>query len=244
MTGVRGLIVAVQFLTRLPTPQLKDYTDDDFGRAAVWFPFVGLIVGAAVAAPVVALDDTPLLAGLVGTVVWVWITGALHVDGLADVADAFGASHRDPARFAEVLKDPHVGTFGVVAVVLQVAAKLVLISELVVRDHGWALVLVPALSRWANLALTRLVPPLHAGLGERFGVRIGWLALGGWGLVLAAASAYVAPALLAVVPITLLAAVYWRKRLGGISGDGHGATIELAETALLGAVLTAALLTA
>lgn len=238
---MRGLVVAVQFLTRLPTPQLRDYRDDDFGRSAVWFPLVGLVVGLVVAVPVVLLDQRPLVAGLVGTVAWVWVTGALHLDGLADVADALGASHRDPQRFAEVLKDPHVGSFGLVAVVLQIAAKLVLVTEIAAQGQGWLLVLVPALSRYGNLVLTRIVASLHAGMGERFALHVSLPALVAWGVALGVAGGLVAPALLVVVPVTLLAARFWRRRLGGMSGDGYGATNELTESALLLALVAATL---
>ena len=238
---MRGLIVALQFLTRLPTPQLDDYTDDDFGRSAVWFPLVGLVVGVFIAVPAVLLDQRPLLAGLVATVVWVWVTGALHHGGLADVADALGASHQDPQRFAEVLKDPHVGSFGLVAVVLQVAAKLVLVTEVAVQGQCWVLVLVPSLSRWANLVLTRLVPSLHAGMGERFALQVSLPALASWGIVLGALCVLAAPALLAIIPVTVLAAWFWRRRLGGMSGDCYGATNELTESALLMALVATTL---
>ncbi len=236
-TPFRGLILAVQFLTRIPTPQIRDFHDDDIGRSAPWFPVVGLIVGAAVAVPVELLSDRPQLAALVGLVVWVWITGALHIDGLGDVADALGASHRDPARYEIALKDPHMGAFGVVTVVLQLIAKFVLLSEAAAQDLTWVLVLVPAWARWGSLALPRLTTSLQAGLGERFAGHITWPTIALWAVALSAASVLTEPVLLVALPVAGVAAYYWHKRLGGVSGDGLGASTEITETLLLVALI-------
>ena len=93
----RGLIAAVQFLTRLPTPRIGDLEPRDLGLSAVFFPLVGAVIGAAVALAVWSLRPTdPWVGALAGVLMWVWITGGLHLDGLGDVADAFGASHRAP----------------------------------------------------------------------------------------------------------------------------------------------------
>jgi adenosylcobinamide-GDP ribazoletransferase len=237
----RGLILAVQFLTRIPTPQVRDFHEDDIGRSAPWFPAVGLIVGAAVAVPVELLSDRPQLAALAGLVVWVWITGALHLDGLGDVADALGASHRDSARYAAALKDPHMGSFGVVTVVLQLLAKYVLLSEAAQHDLTWILVLVPAWARWGSLALTRLTASLQAGLGERFGGAVTWPSIIVWAVALGAASALTEPILLVALPLAAVVAGYWRWRLGGVSGDGLGASTEVTETLLLVALVATTL---
>ncbi|WP_199906809.1 adenosylcobinamide-GDP ribazoletransferase [Aeromicrobium chenweiae] len=241
MTGLtrplRGLILAVQFLTRIPTPQIRDFHEDDIGRSAPWFPAVGLLVGAAVAVPVELLSDRPQLAALAGLVVWVWITGALHIDGLGDVADALGASHRDPARYAAALKDPHMGAFGVVTVVLQLIAKFVLLSEAAHQDLTWVLVLVPAWARWISLALPRLTTSLQAGLGERFGGQITWPTVAVWAVALSVASVLTSPVLLVAIPLAGAVALYWHRRLGGVSGDGLGASTEIAESLLLIALI-------
>jgi adenosylcobinamide-GDP ribazoletransferase len=234
---VRALILAVQFLTRIPTPQVHDFRDDDIGRSSVWFPFVGLVIGGLVAVPVQLLSDRPGLAGLAGVAMWAAVTGALHLDGLGDVADALGASHRDPARYAEVLKDPHMGSFGVVTVVLQLLAKTVLLAEVARYDLAWTLVLVPAWARWGSLALTRLTTSLQAGLGERFGGGVQVVAILGWAVALTAASIATEPVLVVALPIAGLLATYWRRRLGGVSGDGLGASTEVTETLLLIALI-------
>ncbi|MDC7702274.1 adenosylcobinamide-GDP ribazoletransferase [Vogesella indigofera] len=125
---MRSLILAVQFLTRLPTPQLKTFDPAWLADAARWFAPVGLLVGTVVWLAVLAgslLD--PWLGALLGLLAWLWVTGGLHLDGLADLADAQGAAHRSRERFLEVLKDPHLGSFGVMSMAMQLIAKLVLL---------------------------------------------------------------------------------------------------------------------
>lgn len=225
------MILALGFLTRLPLPAVRDYRPADLARALGWFPAAGLVVGVAVAlaaAMGAALD--PWLGALAGVVMWVWITSGLHLDGLADTADALGAAHRDPARFLTVLADPHVGSFGVIALVLQLVAKLVLLHWLLTLDLPWlVLVLIPAWARWSAAGWALLLPALKPGLGERVsrhGKRAGWIA---GGLVLAAISAASAFAFAALIP-ALLWGVWMRLKLGGQTGDILGAGIEWCES--------------
>ncbi len=237
MAPLRDLTLAVQFMTRLPTPQVRDFREGDVGGSAPWFPFVGLMIGAVLVVPAGLLDDRPQLAAVAVVVLWTWITGALHLDGLGDVADALGASHRDPTRFAEVLKDPHLGSFGAVTLVIQLLAKFALVSELCRHEVIWALLIVPAWARWCSLALTKLTPSLQPGLGEQYAGRVTVLQIVLWASALAAASAWLAPSLLVAPVLVLVAAAYWRRAIGGVSGDGLGATIEVTESALLVALV-------
>jgi adenosylcobinamide-GDP ribazoletransferase len=109
----------MQFLTRIPVPGVADFSPLDLSRSAPWFPAVGLVVGAVVALVAFALGHrSPALGAVLGVLAWVWLTGAMHLDGLADLSDALGAAHRDPQRFLAVLADPHVGTFGIASIVL------------------------------------------------------------------------------------------------------------------------------
>lgn len=231
---MRGLILALGFLTRLPLPALRDFQPVELARAVVWFPLAGLVVGAVVTLAVelgARLD--PWLAALAGVMVWTWITGGLHLDGLADTVDALGAAHRDPERFLAVLADPHVGSFGVIALVLQLLAKLVLLHWLLMLDMPWfVLVLIPAWARWAAAGWTLWLPPLKPGLGERFawhGNRVGWVA---GGLALAALSIAAPLAFTALVPAVLWGG-WMQRKLGGQTGDVLGAGIEWSESVAL-----------
>mgnify|MGYP000745242618 FL=1 len=239
--NVRGLTLALQFLTRLPTPQVEDFRAEDLSRSADWFPLVGLLIGGCVATGVWAGGHgTPWIGALAGLVIWVWITGALHIDGLGDVADALAAAHRTPERFLEVLRDPHIGAFGAIAIVLLLMAKLVLLAEISHSSTLVALVLVPAWARWGTLVWSSTVPPLASGTGERFSWRISQLSTIAQGIGLALLSIWLAPALLSALIVVPALSLYWRMRLGGITGDCLGASVEVTEALLLVGVVLAA----
>jgi len=233
---MKGLIVAIQFLTRLPTPHIQ-VSSDAFAASMRWFPAVGLIVGALVAGAGWggALLD-PWTGALAALVIWIAVTGALHLDGLGDIADASGAAHKDRARLIAVLGDPHVGSFAVVTIALQLIAKLVLLHALIDCEAFAAIALVPFAARMGPLVWSRALPDLHAGLGSRFRHAVRAIDFILWGVFLVAA-AWVSPSLLAA-PLIFLAWGWWlMRRIGGISGDGHGAGIEIGESLLLLAAL-------
>ncbi|TSA20683.1 MAG: adenosylcobinamide-GDP ribazoletransferase [Betaproteobacteria bacterium] len=238
---MRELIFAFQFMTRLPMPRVAGFTPLRQARAAGWFPVVGLVVGALVAVPLLLVPD-PRLAALLALVVWVGVTGGLHLDGLADLADALGATHSaaqgDRERFLAVLADPHIGSFGVIAVLLQLLAKFVLLWLLAETPAAWWT--VPVIAAWARFGALfwgRFLPPLKAsglGVAWRGGRRVTLV----WGVTLLALCAVVSPVLL-IAPLGVVA--WWaflRVRVGGMTGDCLGAGIELIEVGLLFGVLS------
>lgn len=229
---MRSLILAIQFLTRLPVPAVVDFQTEEQVRSVAWFPLVGVLVGGVVAASVWlgALFD-PWLGALLGLAAWVGVTGALHLDGLADLADALGASHGKPERLLGVLADPHVGVFGVVVLVMQLAAKLVLLMLAARLELFWLLMLVPAWARLGVLWWSRL-PSIKPGLGERFAWQAAaWIP---WGWLVVLGSASLSCPILLVAPLAILA---WHGflavRLGGMTGDALGAGVEVVESLLL-----------
>lgn len=235
---MKGLVIALQFLTRLPMPRVHA-DEQDFAQSMRWFPAAGLVIGAllAVAAAIGLLADS-WTAALCALLLWVWVTGGLHLDGLSDLADARGAAHKDRAHFLAVMADPHVGSFGVVAIVLQLLAKLVLLHGVVEIGDLVALVFIPFAARIGPLVWTLWLPPLHAGLGARFANGMASRHLLLWAFPLGA-SALFCPPLLAAPALILLWGWWLRHHVGGVSGDCHGAGIELVETGLLAALLVA-----
>ncbi len=234
--SLRGLKLAAQFLTRLPVPRVDDFSPLDLSRSAAWFPLIGAVVGGLAASVCFALlHRSAPLAAVTGVLAWVWLTGALHLDGLADLADALGASHRDPQRFLAVLADPHIGTFGVVSIVLLLMLKVAALSVFSAGD----LLAVPLIAAWARfgtLAWSRWLEPLKSGQGERFAwqLPLGWIVF--WALTLLVISAAVAPVLCAA-PVVIVAWGAWlKRRLGGMTGDCLGAGVEITEAALLSIV--------
>lgn len=229
----REPILAVQFLTRIPTPQIKDFEPALLAKSVGWFPAVGLLLGGLLLGIVYAgaLID-PWLAAILGLAFWVWVTGGLHLDGLADMSDGLGAAHRDPARFLAVLKDPHLGSFGVLSLIIQCLLKLVLLM-LVVKLQLWAvLLMIPAWSR-SGVFIWQTLPSLAPGMAEQFTWQKSRRAALCWWLALLAASAYFCPVIL-LAPLILVGYRQWLNvKLGGVTGDCLGAGIEISESALL-----------
>jgi adenosylcobinamide-GDP ribazoletransferase len=226
-----GLIVALQFLTRLPTPRLAGAWS--LAGAAVYVPLVGLLLGVLLQLAVwLGSELGPWIGGLAGLIVWVWATGGIHLDGLGDVADALASAHKAPQRFLEVLADPHVGSFAVIAIALQIATKLVLLAALSGGAGLAALVLVPAWARWGALVWSCWLPPIKDGLGRAFAGGAGGLAIALWGCALLAASAWLAPLLSSALLVVALGSWFFARRLGGVNGDCLGAGIEVSESLL------------
>ena len=233
---MKGLLIAIQFLTRLPTPRVA-VSGEEFAASMRWFPAVGLIVGALVAgAGWIGSTIDPWTGALFALLIWVAVTGALHLDGLGDIADARGAAHKDRARLLAVLADPHAGSFAVVTIALQLIAKLVLLRALIDGESFIAIALIPFAARIGPLVWSRALPDLHAGLGSRFRNVVRSIDFAIWGALLLAA-AWISPSLL-TAPVIFAVWGWWLlRKIGGISGDGHGAGIEIGESLLLAAAL-------
>lgn len=227
-----AFLLALGFLTRLPVPRVGG-DRAAFAAAIRWYPIVGLVIGAIVVlAGATGCAIEPWTGALAALVAWVLVTGALHLDGLSDLADGIGAAHGDPRRLLAVMADPHVGSFGVVAIALQLVAKLVLLHALLAQGPAWPLVAIPFAARLGPLIWARLLPPLGEGLGATIARAVRARDLIGYALLLAGAAAVV-PALLAAVPLIAGWAWWLQHRIGGVNGDAHGAGIELVETGLL-----------
>jgi len=237
--SLRKLRLATQFLTRVPLPAVENFSAEELSRSAAWFPFVGLAIGIVVALIVfVASYRTVALGAAVGLTAWVWLTGGLHLDGLADLSDALAAAHRDPQKFFAVLADPHIGAFGVISIALVLMLKLTGLTQ-VSAAALLAIPLVPAWARLGPLAWSRWLKPLKVGQGERFAqhLHVGWIVF--WAAVLLAASAVMAPVLCAA-PLVIAAWGAWLHwRLRGTTGDCLGAGIEITEVVLLYALALA-----
>jgi adenosylcobinamide-GDP ribazoletransferase len=226
---------ALAFLTRLPVPAGPDPRLD---RAAAWFPVVGLVVGG-IAAGVRALADqvlAPAPATVLAVAAAVLVTGGLHEDGLADVADALGA-HTTRERRLEILKDPRVGAFGAVASILALALVITTVAGLDTEHAARTLIAAHVLARWAILPVSRALPPARpGGAGSLLRVTTPVLLVATTVAVAAALVAATpgpgAAALAAAALAALVTAVALRRALGGVTGDGYGATAKLAELAV------------
>jgi len=235
---LNGPLDAVTFLTRIPL-RAKRRADTDTGNAVPWFPVVGaaigLLIGAVYAGCAVALPH--LLAATIALAVGLLVTGALHEDGLGDVADAFGGG-RDQDDALRIMKDPRLGTFGVLAIVMSVLVRIVGIASL---GGPVALVVLPAvhsLSRSAAVGAMTIFEPVHGGLGSVYSRslvrRRVILGIAGGTLIAAVlVRVWVLPAVAIGAVVAGVMGALARRKIGGINGDVLGAIEQLTEMALL-----------
>jgi adenosylcobinamide-GDP ribazoletransferase len=257
--GVRDVWVAVQLYTRIPvTGRLGAWVGhrpDDLHRAAAHLPLVGWLVGVFAGA-VAWLAGTwwdPAVVAVAATAASVVLTGAFHEDGLADSLDALGGPV-ERRRALEIMTDSRLGTYGVVGIVLVLAAKLALLAQAAATGAATvasALVVAHVVSRLCPLAVMSRLPYVGALTGKAkpmadrvtratLVVAVCWTVPA---VVLAAT--IVGPVrtgvgVLLAGAVTVAAIRLLRRRLGGFTGDTLGATQQLTELALLAALCTAA----
>ncbi|MBL8259783.1 MAG: adenosylcobinamide-GDP ribazoletransferase [Candidatus Competibacteraceae bacterium] len=245
---MRAFILALQLLTRLPVPLLgPPPRPEELGLSVVFFPVIGFLIGALLAGlhTVLWLADPGVLAGLV-LAVWVLLTGGLHLDGLADTADAWIGGQGARERTLEIMKDPRCGPAAIVAVGLVLLNKFAALQVLLAGDARAVLVLVPVLARASLVLLLATTPYIRPeGLGSPYARHLPRASCGLMLLACSAATLWWLDAQGAVL-LGVLAAVFlivrqrFVSRLGGVTGDALGASCELLETVLLLAVALSA----
>jgi adenosylcobinamide-GDP ribazoletransferase len=170
VTPLRETALAFRFLTRIPVPGAAMGTAG-LGRALAWFPVPGLALGILLAGAARVADGhlAPLVTSALLVALLAWLTGGLHLDGLADVADGLGGSRGDAERALAIMRDSRIGAHGASAVTLLLGAKLAAVAQLAGADGTWALVGAPAVSRFAVVPLVVLFPYARPqGLGKAF----------------------------------------------------------------------------
>ncbi|MCU6796316.1 adenosylcobinamide-GDP ribazoletransferase [Paenibacillus sp. WQ 127069] len=277
MRTMLGLVVKVlaacaaafQFLTRLPVPIQLQYDNALFRRSVIFYPLVGAVLGLLLSLAGLLLQGYGLpdgwLSGGIGSsgvvaalllVLWVAMTGALHLDGLMDTADGI-FSHRSREQMLEIMKDSRVGAMGVVGCMLLLLCKWTLLQQwltLPVGTFAYLLPLSALWSRWYMVVAIACWPyarneETKQGLGSFFR-GIGWkhlsihtalaialsLLLAGWHegeWISSQALMATGVALLSTLLIGVGTSMYLNRKLGGLTGDTYGAMNEIVETALL-----------
>lgn len=232
--------IALQFLSSLPIRLPGMPTPQQSGRSLLFYPLVGLLFGLLLLALDQVLEGSPLLlhaALLLGA--WVMLSGGLHLDGLADSADAWLGGFGDRERTLVIMKDPRSGPIAVVTLVVVLLLKFSAALALIEAHRSLGLLLAPVIARTAMLALFMNTPyvrpgglgqaladhlPRKAGLRVLATVALFCVLMGGWAAV--------------CVLLICTGSFFWLRRvmirrLGGCTGDTAGALLELLETLVL-----------
>jgi adenosylcobinamide-GDP ribazoletransferase len=256
MLQLRLFFTAMQFFTRIPVPGWVGYSPEQLNASARYFPLVGTLVGALAAAVLwgaaVGLQLPIAVAVLLSLAATLLATGAFHEDGFADACDGFGGTPYNGdgsrARILEIMKDSRVGAFGAIGIAMMLMLKVATLAALSVLTAVLALLVAHTASRFAALGVMQLLPYAREDLLSKSKplattISVGgllfasvWLALVWAGVVWASERWMLGtPLILWVVAgigslgVALVAAAYFRKRLGGYTGDCLGATQQVSE---------------
>ena len=232
--------IALQFLSSLPIRLPGMPAPQEMGRSLLFYPLVGVLFGFILMALNLLLTGAPLMlhAALLLSA-WVLLSGGLHLDGLADSADAWLGGFGDRERTLAIMKDPRSGPIAVVTLVLVLLLKFTALLALITAHDSFGLLLAPVLARAAMLGLFINTPYVRSGglgqaladhLPRKTGVKV--LAVTAVGCVLVGGWASIGALLIATAGFLLLRHLMI-KRLGGSTGDTAGAMLELLEVLIL-----------
>lgn len=239
---MRAFLIALQFLTRLPVRLRSPPSESELGRSLLFYPLVGLLIGGLLALLATALSlghIHDLLAAALVLAAWTLVTGGLHLDGLADSADAWIGGHGERERTLSIMKDPRCGPMAVTTLVVILLLKFAALAALSADGASWSILLAALLSRTALPLLFLTTPYVRpGGLGSALSAHlprktaaatvaltcIAVLAGFDWAGGLAIATAL---AMYLLLRRTMLATI------GGTTGDTAGALVEMVETGVL-----------
>lgn len=237
MKILESIVVAFQFLTRLYLPINVEWDTTNLRRSLMWFGLVGAFIGVILAGAMTLFnrfDLIPAVSAIIILIIWIFITGGMHIDGISDMADGF-FSMRDKEKTLEIMKDSHVGAFGVITIVFLLLIKFEMLKEfIIIEKNVWFLILPPTIARIAaGLVLSFYETTKKSGLGYTFhssDPRIFWAI--GFVVTLIISSILNIKSLI-FIGIAILAsnlmALWAKKKIGGLNGDIYGAIVETVE---------------
>lgn len=229
--------MSLALLTTIPFRHPEDWQAGDGGRVAAWFPLVGALIGGVVWLAWSGLIQffPPLLSGILTLAVWVALTGGLHLDGLADCCDGL-LGVAGPARRLEIMKDPRLGAFGVIGLILILMLKGTALASLSSTTSA-GIFLAATLGRWCILPAGLLPAVSPGGMGADFvsGLQRRSLLLAGilpLGLAIILGMKGIVAMLIGLLAALVILA-FAKTRIGGVNGDVFGCVVEVVETVVL-----------
>ncbi|MDD5116861.1 MAG: adenosylcobinamide-GDP ribazoletransferase [Candidatus Omnitrophica bacterium] len=240
---IASFLSALQFLTVIPI-KLKEANEQRMADSMVYFPFIGLLLGLfliGVNALLSFLNFPSLAMNVITVITLIFITGGLHLDGLSDTADAF-LSGRPGEQMLEIMRDSRTGVMGVLSLISVILLKIILLFSISGSLESSALILMCSLSRWSAVAAVFFFPyARQQGKAEAFikGMNLKIFILSAVATVLCASIAWQIRGLIVLLIVTGFSYALGKfsvKKIGGITGDTLGATIELTEIITLLAI--------
>lgn len=236
---MKRLILMIQFLTRIPLPFNLDVDENDFSEGVIYFPVVGLLIGGLTYL-LTSLLYRQFSTGIVAVLVLlfqVFITGGLHLDGLADSFDGL-YSNRGKERMLEIMKDSRVGSNGALALIMLMLVKLVLMVEVIDGYRAMTiLILTPAFARYTVVVASRFSKyAREKGMGNFFigKTKTDHLVMATiFVVMMTMLDPFNLFVLAAVTGFALLYSRHVTKLIGGMTGDTLGAMIEMTEILVL-----------
>ena len=238
-----SFLAALQFLTSIPIPGKRELSPEQLGRATAYFPVVGLIIGLVLACLnwLLGLILPPAVVNALLIVALVILTGALHLDGLADTCDGI-AGHKTVEERWKVMRDSRTGAFGVVGIVLLLLVKYVTLNNIPPVFMTAVLIFMPVVSRWAMvyaIYVYRYARP--SGLGTAFKQATRWPQFTAATVITFAVAFALFPwfslagllIIAGILIITTALAFYFKYKFAGLTGDTYGAIDEVAEVMTL-----------
>ena len=230
--------LAVQFLTRIPLNINITVSDKHVGQSILFYPLIGLLIGATLALISYLLPDQPLtLNAAIILTVWVLITGGLHIDGLADCSDAWAGGLADKERSLAIMKDPAAGPIAVVILILLLLLKWTALQNLLLQQEELIpLILAPFAGRLSILILMLSTAYIREnGLGNAMQLHLPRLATKlivffSLAILFWLTNIYTLFSILALIALIRYLAL---QRIQGVTGDVYGASVELVEAMLL-----------
>jgi len=236
--------IALQFLTTLPIGLKEKPDEESVGRSGLYYPLAGAVIGLKLIGLMAVLDYLlphvpPLVMAALILILWVGLTGALHLDGLADSLDALAGGIGDRKKTLAIMKDPYLGPMGASGILLVLLLKFACLSQLA-PEFGWqALLLAPVGGRMALLALFLTTPYVRKkGLGAHLAALLprknGWRVI----ILFTFLGLLTGGEVVVWLSLALPALLLWLRslmmsRLGGTTGDSAGAVTELSESLIL-----------
>ncbi len=238
-----SFLAALQFLTSLPVAIKRELAPAQLGRATAWFPPVGLLIGGMLALLdwLLSFMLPPAVVNALLIVALVMLTGALHLDGLADTCDGL-AGHRPVEERWRIMRDSRTGAFGVVGIVLVLLVKYLSLNNIPVALMLPTLVFLPVVSRWAMVYAIFAFPYARPeGLGKAYKDATRWPQFTAATIITLGIAIILFPffSLMGLILIfgiwvfTTLLALYFLHKFAGLTGDTYGAINEIAEVAAL-----------